>query len=174
MSKVEIVGPRHLLADTLLLVRRKGELHLEPSGTGFVDDIHREDIRTMLPDEKTLFEKIFLEKLESKLKKLFTCLAVENIRESFLSPRPIIDTISRTLDRHLEMAETLCNKREEIKHDLIELGGYKTFLASVSTLLDKIELTPDLDYIGITLKDDKSVAYLQEGLDLSSFSVIPI
>jgi V/A-type H+-transporting ATPase subunit I len=38
-------------------------------------------------------------------------------------------------------------------------------LATVSTLLDKIQLTPDLDYIGITLKDEKSVIALKENLD---------
>jgi len=63
------------------------------------------------------------------------------------------------------MCQVLCKKREEIRHDLFELSGYRTFLATVSTLIDKIQLTPDLDYIGITLKDEKSVIALKENLD---------
>ena len=165
MSKLEIVGPRQLLAETLALVRRHGELHIEPTGVGFVGDMHKKDIHSLLPDEKAVFEKIFLDELETKLEELFSCLAAEGIRESFLSPQPIIDTVSRTLDGHLEMARSLCRKREEIKHDLLELGGYRTFLTTVSTLLDKIQLTPDLDYIGITLKDDKSAAALHDCLE---------
>ncbi len=165
MSKVEIVGPRQLLGETLSLVRKEGDLHIEPSAVGFIDDIHKKDIHSLLPDEKALFEKIFLEELEGKLKALFSCLSVDGMRESFLTPRPIIDTVSRTLDKHLEMCQLLCKKREEIRHDLFELSGYRTFLATVSTLLDKIQLTPDLDYIGITLKDEKSVAALKDNLN---------
>ena len=165
MSKVEIVGPRQLLGETLSLVRKEGDLHIEPSAVGFIDDIHKKDIHSLLPDEKSLFEKIFLEELEGKLKALFSCLSVDGMRESFLTPRPIIDTVSRTLDKHLEMCQLLCKKREEIRHDLFELSGYRNFLATVSTLLDKIQLTPDLDYIGITLKDEKSVAALKDNLN---------
>ena len=165
MSKVEIVGPRQLLGETLSLVRKEGDLHIEPSAVGFIDDIHKKDIHSLLPDEKALFEKIFLEELEGKLKALFSCLSVDGMRESFLTPRPIIDTVSRTLDKHLDMCQLLCKKREEIRHDLFELSGYRNFLATVSTLLDKIQLTPDLDYIGITLKDEKSVAALKDNLN---------
>jgi len=165
MSKVEIVGPRQLLGDTLSLVRKKGDLHIEPSAVGFVDDIHKQEIHSLLPDEKSLFEKIFLEELEAKLNNLFACLPAETIRESFLAPRPIIDTVSRTLDNHLAMCRALCEKRTALEHDLSELAEYRTFLATVSTLLDKIQLTPDLDYIGITLKDEKSVDVLQGSLN---------
>ena len=165
MSKVEIVGPEKLLGKTLSLVRKKGDLHIEPSAVGFVDDIHKKEIHSLLPDEKALFEKIFLEELKNKLSSLFSCLPTEKIRESFLSPRPIIDTVSRTLDQHLEMCQILCKKQKELKKDLSELSGYKIFLDTVSTLLDKIQLTPDLDYIGITLKDEKSVTALKDNLD---------
>ena len=165
MSKVEIVGPRQLLGQTLSLVRQKGNLHIEPSAVGFVDDINKKDVHSLLPDEKAIFEKVFLEEFESKLITLFACLPAEMIRESFLAPRPIIDTVSRTLDRHLAMCRSLCEKREAMQHELLELGRYKAFLATVSTLLDKIQLTPDLDYIGITLKDEKSVAVLRGSLD---------
>ena len=165
MSKVEIVGPRQLLGETLSLVRRKGDLHIEPSAVGFVDEIHKKEIHSLLPDEKALFERIFLEELQAKLNDLFACLPAETIRESFLAPRPIIDTVSRTLDNHLAMCRSLCEERDTIHHGLVELGGYKTFLATVSTLLDKIQLTPDLDYIGITLKDEKSVDILKDSLN---------
>ena len=165
MSKVEIAGPRHLLGETLSLVRQKGDLHIEPSTVGFVDDIHKREVHSLLPDEKTLFEKIFLEDLEAKLHDLFACLPAETIRDSFLTPRPIIETLSRTLDKHLAMCRKSCEQRDTIQQDLLELSEYKTFLATVSTLLDKIQLTPDLDYIGINLKDEKAVDVLKGSLN---------
>ncbi len=168
MSKVEIAGPRHLLGETLSIVRQKGDLHIEPSTVGFVDDIHKRKVHSLLPDEKTLFEKIFLEELEAKLHNLFACLPAETIRDSFLAPRPIIETVSKTLDKHLAMCLKLCEQRNAVQQDLIELSEYRTFLATVSTLLDKIQLTPDLDYIGITLKDEKAVNVLKESLNCLS------
>jgi V/A-type H+-transporting ATPase subunit I len=165
MSKVEIVGPRDMLGETLSLVRKKGDLHIEPSAVGFVDDVHKRDIHSLLPNEKALFEKIFLQQLEEKLNSLFACLPTEAIRESFLTPRPIIDTVSRTLDKHLGMCRSLFDNRDTLRHDLAELSHYKIFLATVSTMLDKIGLIPDLDYIGISLKDEKSEDILKEGLD---------
>lgn len=165
MSKVEIAGPRHLLGETLSLVRKKGDLHIEPSAVGFVDDLHRQKIHSLLPDEKTLFEKIFLEELETKLNSLFACLPAEAIRDSFLTPRPIIETVSKTLDEHLAMCREICEQRNTVQQDLLELSEYKTFLTTVSTLLDKIQLTPDLDYIGIILKDEKTLDVLNDSLN---------
>ena len=66
MSKVEIAGPRELLAETLSLVRMKGDVHIEPSTAGFIDSEQKKDIHALLPDEKVLFEKMFLEELESR------------------------------------------------------------------------------------------------------------
>jgi len=165
MAKVEIVGPRQLLEESLSLIRQTGDLHIEPSAAGFVDEAQAMDIHSLLPDERALFEKIFLEKLESRLHDLLTCLPSIPIRESFLAPRPIIHTVSSTLDRHLGLCHSLKEKRQALERELVELGGYKTFLTSISTLLDKIQLTPDLDYIGITLKDERSVGFLQESLN---------
>ena len=119
----------------------------------------------MLPDEKTLFEKIFLEDLEAKLSRLFACLPFENIRESYLTPRPIIETVSRTIDSHLNLCESLYREKDGIQRELSEFGSYKSFLATISSMLDKMQLTPDLDYIGISLTDEKSATVLKECLD---------
>jgi len=165
MAKVEIVGPRQQLEETLTLLRQMGDLHIEPSSIGFVDDTEKMELHTLLPDEKTLFEKIFLEKLETKLFDLFSCLPNDAIRESYISPRPIINTISNTLDKHLARCRSAVEKRKILERELVELDNYRAFLAAVSTLVDKIQLTPDLDYIGIILKDEKSVDLLQESLN---------
>ena len=165
MSKVEIAGPRQLLDQTLALVRRKGNLHIEPAAEGFIDDIQKHNIHSLLPDEKKLFEKIFLEQLEEKLNSLFACFPAEPSRESFLSLQPIINTINRTLDKHLAMCQALSEKQEAIRRELAELSGYKTFLATVATMLDRSQATPDLEYIGISLQNEDAVKILREALD---------
>ena len=177
MSKVEIAGPRELLAEALSLVRMKGHVHIEPSTAGFIDSDHKKKIHALLPDEKTLFEKIFLEQLESKLKKLFDCLPPLQIRESYLSPRPIIDTVSKTLIKHLASCRELCRKKDELKGRLSEMEVFRVFLQAVSTLADELRQTPDIDYIGLTIKDEKSIAVLKknlECLDVASCELVTI
>jgi V/A-type H+-transporting ATPase subunit I len=165
MSKVEVAGPRELLAETLSLVRKKGDVHIEPSTTGFIDSEHKKNIHALLPDEKALFEKIFLEELESKLIKLIDCLPHLPIRESYLSPRPIIDTISKTLNKHLERCRELCREKDELTSKLSELEVFRIFLQAVSSLADELRQTPDIDYIGLTIKDEKSIDILKKNLD---------
>lgn len=168
MAKVEIVGPRQLLEAALALIRRKGDLQIDPSSLGFIDENRRMEIHALLPDEKTLFQKLFLEKLHAKLTDLFVCLSEKSIRESFLSPQPILETVNKTLDKHLALCRSLCEKRDKIQHDLAELSRYKTFLAAVTSMLGKIQMTPDLDYIGLVMQDEKSVEVLHKSLQCLS------
>ncbi|MBE9521505.1 MAG: ATPase [Proteobacteria bacterium] len=165
MSKVEIAGPRELLAEALSLVRRKGDVHIEPSTAGFIDSDHKKEIHALLPDEKTLFEKIFLEQLESKLIKLFDCLPQLQTRESYLSPRPIIDTVSKTLNKHLARCRELSRKKDALKSRLSEMEVFRIFLQAVSSLADELRQTPDIDYIGLTIKDEKSIDVLKKNID---------
>ena len=164
MSKVEIAGPRELLAESLSLVRRKGNVHIEPSTAGFIDSVHKKEIHALLPDEKVLFEKIFLEELGNKLTRLLDCLPSLPIRESYLSPRPIIDTVSKTLNKHLAKCRELCNKRDEFLGKLSEMEVFRIFLQAVSTLADELRHTPNIDYIGLTIKNEKSVGVLKKNL----------
>jgi V/A-type H+-transporting ATPase subunit I len=165
MSKVEIAGPRELLAEALSLVRKKGDVHIEPSTVGFIDNEHKKEIHALLPDEKALFEKIFLEELENKLTLLVDCLPQLQIRESYLSPRPIIDTVSKTLNKHLDRCRELCRKKDELTNKLSEMEIFRIFLQAVSSLADELRQTPDIDYIGLTIKDEKSIDILKKNLD---------
>jgi V/A-type H+-transporting ATPase subunit I len=165
MSKVEIVGPREFLADTLGLVQDIGTLHIEPSPTGFIDEKRRHKVSSMLPDEKNLFQKVYLEDLQDRLIRLFSYLPQLPVRESFLSPQPIIDTISENLDRHLEYCCDLYQQREDLLNRLQDLNSYRSFLDSISSLIDELRSTPDLDYIGLIIKDDKGIDILKDSLD---------
>jgi len=165
MSKVEIAGPRELLAEALSLVRKKGDVHIEPSTVGFIDNEHKKEIHALLPDEKALFEKIFLEELENKLTLLVDCLPQLQIRESYLSPRPIIDTVSKTLNKHLDRCRELCREKDERTNKLSEMEIFRIFLQAVSSLADELRQTPDIDYIGLTIKDEKSIDILKKNLD---------
>lgn len=165
MSKVEIIGTRQLLGDVLTLVRERGDLHIEPSTAGFVDTMRDGIVQSLLTDQKTLFEKIFLEKLQDKLTELFSYLPRLPVRQSYLSPASLIDTINRTLDKHLEQCKELAGQQRELHDQIEKKRGYLAFFNTMGGLIENLGETSNLELIGLSLKDADAVQNLRKLLN---------
>ena len=74
MAKVEIVGAKGLLQDVLVCLRELGVFQIEPATIGFLEEGHEEDVRAFMLDEKTMFERVFLEGLRTKVVELLSFL----------------------------------------------------------------------------------------------------
>ena len=115
MSKVEIVGAKGLLQDVLSLLREMGIFQIEPATIGFIEEGQEHNIRSFMPDEIVLGERLFLENLREKIDKLFSYLPKQPVRKSYIEPRSIIDTIAKTIERHIVNAKELFEKRDELR-----------------------------------------------------------
>ncbi len=164
MSKVEIVGAKELLQETLALLRELGIFQIEPATVGFIEEGREEDIRHFMPDEKDVFERMFLEGLRQKIEELFSYLPQPSVRESYLEPRAIIDTIAKTIERHISLSKELFEKKETLKQELTELDRYQVFLAALASLVETTKETPDLDFIGLTIREPEMVEHLREAI----------
>jgi len=164
MSKVEIVGLRPLLGDVLDLVREKGNLHIDPTPVGFIEKSQSRLIHGLLPDQETMLEKLFLEELLDKIRELFSYLPSIPVRTSYLSPQPIIDTISNALDRHLATCKALHTEKELLRKELEEMGGYRSFLDTIGTMMGELQEVADLDFVGVTIKDPHAFDLLTDHL----------
>ncbi len=51
-------------------------------------------------DEKSVFERMFLEELRTKIGELLSQLPKLQVRNSYLDPRPVIDTVAAIVERH--------------------------------------------------------------------------
>ena len=71
MSKLEIVGPRKLLADVLSLLQEAGVLQIEPDSVGFVEKKDEILVESFLPDTTTLSEQFFLESPKQNVMNFF-------------------------------------------------------------------------------------------------------
>jgi V/A-type H+-transporting ATPase subunit I len=162
MAKVEIVGPKGLLEDVLGFLKEMGILQIEPATVGFIEKGCEEHVTSFLPDEKSLSEVLFLEDLRDRIGEMVSYLPVLDIRTSYIEPLPVIDTISRTLEKHLETCRTLHRRREERRKEITELERYAAFLETLSPLLESVREAPDLDFIGLTIKDPAMVGRLRE------------
>ena len=151
MSKIEIIGLRQFLTDVLELLWQEGLLHIDPATVGFIEESYKRDIRSILPDEKTLYEKIYLDGLKEKITTLISYLPNNSVRVSSLTTQPIVDTISSNLDKHLTTCGDLFHKKETLLADRKELDRYRSILKKLEGIMEELPGTTDIDYIGTNM-----------------------
>lgn len=164
MSKVEIAGPRELLEKVLYLLQETGLLQIEPSTKGFIEKKDAVYIDSFLPDKGAVSERFFLEDLKGRIEELFSYLPEIPLKKSYIDPRPIIDSINETLQKHLLAGGEMSRKKDSLKKELAELDRYNIFLDCIETLLEGVSKTPDMDFIGLTLRDPDAVELLNKFL----------
>ena len=164
MAKVEIVGAKGLLQDVLVCLRELGVFQIEPATIGFLEEGHEEDVRAFMLDEKTMFERVFLEGLRTKVVELLSFLPALPVRNSYLDPRPVIDTMPAIVERHTATVKERNERKEELTKELSELERYALFLGTLAPLVESVKETPDLDFIGLTIREPDMVTRLKEAL----------
>jgi len=164
MSKVEIVGPKDLLQESIVLLRSAGIFQIEPAAVGFIEKEDQEHIRSFSLDEKTAVERLYLEDLRLKIEELFSFLPAVLVRESYIDPASIAHTIAGTVERHTGQTRGLSEQRDVLQKERSELERYAIFLGGLSTLMTSATDAPDLDFIGLTIKEPEMVPRLREVL----------
>ncbi|NTW57619.1 MAG: ATPase, partial [Nitrospirae bacterium] len=164
MSKVEIVGPKGLLQEALVRLRELGIFQIEPASVGFIEKEDEENIRSFSLDQKTALERVYLEGLRVKIDELFSFVPAIAVRESYIEPATIVDTIANTVERHTAQARELAEQGDVLQKERADLERYTVFLGTLSTLLTSMKETPDLDFIGLTIQEPEMVPKLREAL----------
>lgn len=164
MSKVEIVGAKELLQDVLAALRDLGIFQIEPAAIGFIEKSHEEHVRSYLLDEKGLAERLFLQDIRTKIDELFGFLPAMPVRTSYLPPLAVIDTVAKVLPGHIAVNRELAGRKEALLKEREELGRYAVFLETMASLLHSAKEAPDLDFIGLTIREPGMVGRLREAI----------
>jgi V/A-type H+-transporting ATPase subunit I len=162
MSKVEIAGPKDLLGEALVVLRELGIFQIEPETVGFLEKEEEQSVRSFSLDERSALERTFLEDLRRKVDDLFSFLPVLPVRESYIDPATILETIAGTVERHTVQAKDLAGRRDTLVKERSELDRYAVFLGALSSLLESAKEAPDLDFIGLTIREPEMVGRLRE------------
>ena len=165
MAKIEIVGLKPTLQAALATLQRSGSVHIETECIGFVDDREAKRVQNVAPDEKILLERIFLQDFLDKSEKLFNQLPPTTIRDTYLNPQPIIDTLNASLDNHLDKCAELRRKQESLRQELQDLRFFEQFMHRVGEILAQQDKTPDLEYVAITLTREEDILPLERKLN---------
>lgn len=161
MSKVEIVGPKTLLEDVISLLQKNGVFQIEPEKKGFVEEIDENYINSLIPDEKSFKERIFLESLKGMIDQLNSYLPSVMMRESYLNPSSIIDTISENLKKHLAEVGELNVKKQAIEKELQELANVKVIIDTAISISESEWEKSDIDFCGFIVRDTQAVEELK-------------
>jgi V/A-type H+-transporting ATPase subunit I len=164
MAKVEIVGAKELLQEVLARLRELGIFQIEPATVGFIEEGHEDDIRSFVLDEKSVFERLFLEGLRTKIGELLSQLPTLQVRNSYLDPRPVIDTVAAIIERHRVLITDKNKRKESLQKEQQELERYAAFLGTLAPLIESVKETPDIDFIGLTIREPDMLIHLKEAL----------
>ncbi len=166
MSKVEIVGPKGLLQNVLSILQESGVFQVEPSSIGFIERADERYIRSFMPDERSLSERLFLEDMRTKIDELFSYLPQISVRISYIEPVSIIDIVARTIDKHITACKDMHQKRNALQNELDEFNRYAAFLDTLESLMEGVGQAPDIDFIGLSIKNRDLVEHLKQSLTL--------
>src|SRR5512140_1344123 len=164
MAIVEIVGEKGLLQDVLARLRELGVFQIEPASVGFLDGNCEEDVRSFTLDEKTMFERVFLTDLRTRIIGLLSSLPLLSVRSSYLDPRPVIDSLAATIERHIAAVKERNERKEALQKEQAELERYGLFLGALAPLMESARETPDLEFIGLTIREPDMVGRLREAI----------
>ncbi|MCX7793983.1 MAG: hypothetical protein N2257_06220 [Thermodesulfovibrionales bacterium] len=162
MSKVEIAGLKELLEETLNLLREEAIVQIETETIGFIEKAEEEYIETFSLDQKTLSKKLLLEDLKAKIDELFSYLPEIEIRKSYIDPEETVETLRRLIPTHIKYCETLQGKKELLQKELSELGRYKIFIEAIEPIVNVLEKTEEIDFIGLTIKDPELIPRIRK------------
>jgi V/A-type H+-transporting ATPase subunit I len=165
IRKVEIAGPRGRLEDVLACLQEMGVLQLEPRAVGFIKPGEEDKIRAVLPEAPSVAERMFLEGLRSDIDELFGYLSAVGARESYIEPPLVLDTMAENVRRHIEECGAQARRRETLRKEIGEVDRYCKFFTTLEGLFEGVGETPDLDFIGVTIKRPEAMDTLREALD---------
>ncbi|HEX9080193.1 MAG TPA: hypothetical protein VF795_11420 [Desulfuromonadaceae bacterium] len=165
MSKLEITGPKELLLPVLDIVREEGAFQPEADPSGFVTARHRQDIRALVPDQRMVAERLFLERVRGLVDELLHLLPPLAVRESLLEPAGVLDTIAAGAGRHLALCRDLANRRDTLLRERQELERSALVLTTIGSLIEKTDGGCGLEFMGVTLRDPLMVERLRPLLE---------
>ena len=127
ISKVEIAGPKDRLEKVLARLQDAGIFQIEKRAVGFVKPGDEYRIRSLMPESSSVVERLLLEGLRSDIDELLGYMVEVEVRESYLEPSQVLDTLAGTVKRHIEDCREKAKLKETLRKELEGLDRYSRF-----------------------------------------------
>lgn len=165
MIKVEILGPKELLFETIEVTRRLGVLHLE-SDPQSVAGPDRLPLSTLQLPEKSFEQRIFYDDLAENISALLEILPALPTRQSYLHPLPVLDIIAAKTESHLHLCRQQRDRLTELVDEEKSLDAFRGLLQAIEPMLNDIHRQHELlDVFGLSFKSNGSANRLDTLLE---------
>ena len=153
MAKVEVAGPQNLLDKTLTFFQEEGVLQIEDCSRCHIGTLKRAKITPAYTDKEVLSEKLFLEKLVKEIGRLFSYLPGISDNGAGFDRVTGVEKIAAKLEKDAALCKELFEKKQRLENEQAELEHYRYLFEALRSVTGTLKETPDLDFIGLTIKD---------------------
>jgi V/A-type H+-transporting ATPase subunit I len=168
MAKVEIVGPKQDLLNTLDILHNRGIFQPDPQLLERVELASSDRLQALVLDEHDLHERSFFQALYDRVTTLLDLLpeAVHGI--SALQPLPVMDLLDELVGQHLAKAREQTLLLTECRMDIDDLQHNLVFWQALEPLLADLPDDSSLELFGVTIRDTRQLQALEELLQQRS------
>ena len=162
MAKVEIVGPKLDLLNTLDLLHNRGIFQPDPQLLERIELTDDDRLQALVLDENDLRERSFFQDLYERVATLLAFLPETTDDISPLQPMPVMDLLDELVDRHLTSAQELARTLTDCRTEVEKLQRDLIFWQALEPLLADLPLNSNLELLGITIRDGQQLQALEE------------
>ena len=162
MAKVEIVGPKQDLLNTLDLLHDRGIFQPDPQLLERIELAREDHLQALVLDENNLHERSFFQGLFERITQLLALLPEASEDIPPLQPLPVMDLLDELVDKHLvSVRETVCqltdchNEIDDLQRDLV-------FWQALEPLLGDLPEDSNLEIFGVTIRDARQLQALED------------
>jgi len=162
MAKVEIVGRRTCFRRCLPACAASAYFQIEPATVGFIEEGHEDDIRSFMLDEKSVFERMFLEELRTRIGR--AAVAAPSRRSGAVTSTrgrswiPCLRSLSGTVPDHgQDRAKRIAPERAAGTPAICRIFG------TLAPLIESVRSAGHC-FIGLTIREPDMVSRLKEAL----------
>ena len=153
MAKVEIVGPKQDLLNTLDLLHNRGIFQPDPQLIERVVLAEDEQLQTLVLNEDELRERSFFQNLQERITNLLELLPETNNGISALQPLPVMSLLDELVDQHLATARDQVRSLNECRRNVEDLQHDLSFWEALEPLLENLPKNSNLELFGVTIRD---------------------
>lgn len=168
MSKIEIIGSKSLLTNTIELLHSLGIVHIEsiPERIGIEERFLK---RIPLDEEKTLLKRQLEDTIE-RLKNISLLLPepkVTRLREGMTLMEPLSEDSLGMVEEMERQVRALHKEKVELQRELSMVSKYERLLKGFAPFITRLKHFKFFETIGITIEKDKKgvVPLLKEELE---------
>jgi V/A-type H+-transporting ATPase subunit I len=157
MAKVEIVGPKQDLLNTLDLLHNRGIFQPDPQLIERVVLAEDEQLQTLVLNENELRERSFFQNLQERVTNLLELLPETNNGISALQPLPVMSLLDELVDQHLATARDQVRSLNQCRRNLEDLQHDLSFWEALEPLLENLPKNSNLELFGVTIRDSRQL-----------------